>query len=91
MKSYRKHRREVFRKRPDVKKAYDALKPEYDLIARLIEKRLSRGLTQATLAKKIGTKQSAISRFESGTSNPTVDFLYKIADAVGANVKITVS
>ncbi|KKW32845.1 MAG: Helix-turn-helix domain protein [Candidatus Uhrbacteria bacterium GW2011_GWA2_53_10] len=75
----------------ETKKAYDDLEPEYALVRLMIEKRLQRKLTQAALAKKIGTKQSAISRFESGTYNPTIGFLRKMSDALGAELKISVS
>lgn len=74
-----------------VKKAYDELGPDFALIEKLIEKRIQKGLSQSQLAEKIGTKQSAISRFESGSYNPSMNFLYKIADAVDAKLTITVS
>lgn len=49
------------------------------------------GLSQAALAKRIGTKQSAISRVESGVyrSVPSLSFLRKIATACGAHLGIT--
>lgn len=49
------------------------------------------GLSQAALAKRIGTKQSAISRVESGVyrSVPSLSFLQKIAAACGAHLGIT--
>ncbi len=90
MKSYEKFKKELL-KDPIVRKHYDDLGPEYELIARMIQKRLDEGLSQAALAKKIGTKQSAISRFESGSYNPTLAFLNKVADALDAHLKITVS
>ena len=90
MKSFTSFKKEALRD-PVVKKYYDELGPEFAIISLLIEHRLKNGLTQADLAKKIGTKQSAISRFESGIYNPTITFLYKIADALDAKVKITVS
>ncbi len=74
-----------------IKKTYNELEPEFVVIEKLIVQRLKRGMTQAGLAKKIGTKQSAISRFESGSYNPTIDFLYKVADALDTKLKITVS
>ncbi len=90
MKSFEEFKREAL-KDPEFKKAYDALEPEYALIEKLIENRINKGITQAALAKKMGTKQSAISRFEAGGSNPTVAFLYKLADALGVQLKITIS
>lgn len=83
--------KEVFAKRPDVKEAYDELEAEYTLISKLIEYRLKKGVTQTELAKKMGTKQSVISRFESGTENPTLEFLRKLAKAIGAKISIKVS
>ena len=78
-------------KDPEVKKEYDRLGPEFAIINKIIEKRINEGLTQKELARRVGTKQSAISRFESGSYNPTIKFLYKIADALGVELKITVS
>ncbi|MDD2680804.1 MAG: helix-turn-helix transcriptional regulator [Patescibacteria group bacterium] len=54
------------------------------IVAEMVqEARLSHGLTQAELAKKINTKQSAISRLESGSYSPNLSFLKKIAQALG--------
>jgi DNA-binding XRE family transcriptional regulator len=74
-----------------IKKAYIELGPEFALVEKFIERRIESGLSQSQLAKKIGTKQSAISRFESGRSNPSIGFLRKLADAVDARITITVS
>lgn len=74
----------------EIRKSYDELEPTFAVIEKLIQRRLKRGLTQNDLAKKMKTKQSAISRFESGSYNPTIDFLYKVADALDTKLKITV-
>ena len=78
-------------KRPGVRRALEELKqdPEFALLDRIIAKRKNDGLTQAKLAKKMKTKQSVISRFESGGTNPTLEFLKKLADALGTDMKIT--
>jgi ribosome-binding protein aMBF1 (putative translation factor) len=76
-------------KNKNVKRYYDELEPEFSLIKLMIEKRLDKNLSQADLAKKIGTKQSAISRFESGSSNPTLQFVNKIAHALNVKLKIS--
>lgn len=89
--NYKEHRDEVFRKRPGIKKAYDEMEAEYALIQRMIDQRAKHGMTQTDLARKVGTKQSAISRFEAGGSNPTVAFLYKIADALDAQLHVTLT
>lgn len=91
MQSYKNLKKDVFTKRPGVKKAYKDLEMEYAIIEQLITFRLRCGVTQAELAKKVGTKQSVISRFESGTENPTLGFLRKITDALGAQLSVTIS
>ncbi len=75
---------------PETKKEYDRLAPRYAVISNLIEARLKRGLTQGELAEKIGTKQSAIARLEGGNVNPSLEFLQKIAQALGSKLIIQV-
>lgn len=74
---------------PEMKREYDRLGPEYALIDRIIEKRIEKKMTQGELARKIGTRQSAISRLESGNGNPTLGFLQKVASAL--DTRLTVS
>lgn len=75
-------------KNSEFKSEYERLKPKYDLITQLINARLKAGLSQTDLAKKVGTKQSAIARLESGQANPTVSYLEKVAKAVNSNLYI---
>ncbi len=89
MKSYKSFKTELL-KDEGIKKNYDELGPEFAIVEKLIERRIRKGFTQAELAKKVGTKQSAISRFESGSYNPSVGFLYKLAEALGAKLRISV-
>lgn len=75
----------------EIKKDYKALESEFELIAIIIKKRIEKGLTQKALAKKLGTKQSAISRLESGSYNPSFTFLRKTADAMDLELKISLA
>jgi ribosome-binding protein aMBF1 (putative translation factor) len=50
--------------KPGVKKAYDALEEEYAALHTMLEARLAAGLTQADIAKRMGTTVSAVSRLE---------------------------
>lgn len=75
-------------KDPEFKKEYDKLGPEYELISKVIGARIKKGLTQAELAKKIGTKQSAIARLESGNANPSFNFLKKVGTGLGKRLQI---
>jgi len=86
-KSYKQFKKELLKDKK-IKQAYDDLGPEFALIEIIIKKRIEKGLTQKQLAKKIGTKQSAISRFESGTYNPSFSFLQKVANALDARLKV---
>ena len=76
---------------PEFRAELDALQPKYDLIRAILDARLKKGVSQAELARRVGTTQSAIARFESGTANPTLDFLSKVSAAVGAKLEVKVS
>ena len=73
-------------KNPEFAAEYEALGPQYELIAHIIRLRQMRGLTQAELADRLGTKQPAISRLEAGLDNPSVEFLSRVARALGARL-----
>lgn len=75
-------------KDPEFRREYEALKPEYDLMCAIMDARLKKGMTQAEIARRAGTTQSAIARFESGKTNPTLDFASRILRAVGARLEV---
>jgi uncharacterized protein len=54
----------------------------------LIAARRAAGLTQAELAAKVGTTQSAIARLEGGAITPTVETLCRLADVLGLRFEI---
>ncbi len=89
MKTYKQFKKELL-KNKQIKESYNELGPEFEVIALLIKKRIKGRLTQRELAKMVGTKQSAISRLESGTYNPTISFLYRVADALDARIKVSI-
>lgn len=78
-------------KQRGLKQAYNELEPEFAVIRMIIAKRLAAGLTQTQLAKKLGTKQSAISRLEQGSANPSLALLVKLSKALNAKLKISIS
>jgi len=53
---------------------------------RITEVREGQGITQAALAKKLKTTQSAVARIESGRQNVSTDTLKKIGQALGQNI-----
>lgn len=71
------------------KKAWHDLDTEFELLESMINAREKAGLTQEELARKIGTKQPALSRLErGGFKKATVETLRKIADALDARLVI---
>jgi DNA-binding XRE family transcriptional regulator len=76
---------------PDTKKEFDKLAPRYALISQLIEARIKNKMTQLDVAVKLGTKQSAIARFESGSVNPSLEFLQRVAEVMGYKLSVTLS
>lgn len=78
-------------KNPKIKAEYDKLQPEFAVIRAIVRARAEKGITQADLAKKIGTKQSVISRLESGNANPSIGFLKKLAAALNTKLEIKFS
>ena len=52
--------------------------------------RTEAGLTQAALATRMGTTQSAIARMEGGGARPTLETLEKLAGAVGQELVVGV-
>lgn len=75
-------------KDPKLKAEYDKLQPEFAIIRAIIRARVAYGVTQENLAQKIGTKQSVISRLESGRANPSVAFLQRLAEALNSHLEI---
>lgn len=73
----------------EVQKDYEDLKVLYDIKHEIIRLRLEQGLSQKELAEKINTKQSAISRLESGEYNPSIELLAKVANALGKELQIS--
>ncbi|MEX1013551.1 MAG: helix-turn-helix transcriptional regulator [Candidatus Paceibacterota bacterium] len=89
MKDFKDFKKELL-KNKETKEAYNDLSLEFEIISLLIEKRIKNKITQKDLAKKIGTKQSSISRFESGDYNPSISFINKIAKALDAKIEINI-
>ena len=89
MRNYEQFKKRVLKNR-DVRQEYDALGPEFAIITLLMQWRLHRRITQRQLAARVGTKQSAISRLESGTYNPSLVFLHKVADALDVRLEVSI-
>ena len=71
------------------KQEYERLGPRYAVISQIIEARTGQQITQEELALRVGTQKSNISRLESGSYNPSLDFLTKVAKSLGKDIHIT--
>jgi len=76
--------------RPDVKKAYDDVAEEFAFLDEVLKARAESGLTQAEVAARVGTTQSAIARLESAEPrhSPSIATLQKYAKALGYKLEI---
>jgi len=77
-------------KRADVKAEYDKLGEEFALLDEFLKARAAAGITQAEVAERIGTTQSAIARLESGSGkhSPSLATLRKYANALGCRLEL---
>ena len=64
------------------------LAPYEDVARMIIRLRIDHDLTQESLAERVGTSKTAISRLESGRHAPTTETLRKIAGAFGGHLVI---
>ncbi len=75
-------------KDPEFRREDRRQKLYYDLILEIIKRRRELNLSQKELATRVGTRQSSISRIESGEHNMRLSTLIEIAEALQARVRI---
>jgi transcriptional regulator with XRE-family HTH domain len=76
--------------RPDVKREYDRLAGEFEFLDEILRARAAAGLTQAEVAARIGTTQSAVARLESSVRghSPSIATLQRYASALGCKLQV---
>lgn len=76
--------------RADVKAEYDGLDEEFRFLDEFLKARAAAGVTQAEVAERIGTTQSAVARLESGKGkhSPSIATLQKYAHALGCRLEL---
>ncbi len=81
-----------WKQNPEFKKEYDGLEEEFLLFDELLTARQKAGLTQAEVAKKMGTRTPAVRRLEAGSCNKkpalSITTLQKYAKAVDCHLEI---
>jgi len=87
--SLQRFKRQAFA-RPGVKAAYEALDEEFAFLDQVLNARAKSGLTQAQVAKRVGTTQSAIARLESAAPkhSPSIATLQRYAKALGYRLEV---
>lgn len=68
--------------------AYAETDAEFQVIEAMMRARIEAGLTQAEVAERAGTTQSAIARLEGGRVSPSVNTLRRYAAAVGKRLRV---
>ena len=80
---------EKWMKNLEYRKAHEALAPEFELARAVMAARVTAGLTQEQLARRMDTTQSVIARLESGRTRPSTQTLERLASATGTRLKIS--
>jgi transcriptional regulator with XRE-family HTH domain len=75
--------------RPEVRREYEGLKEEFEILDEILKARAEAGITQAELAARIGTTQSA-ARLETamGKHSPSIGTLKRYASALGYRLQV---
>lgn len=86
---------EAFRKKllsdPEVLKAYEAPKAEFEVAMALIKARLAAKMTQLDVARRMRTSQAQIARLESGQHFPSMSSIHKDAQAVNRKINLSIN
>jgi ribosome-binding protein aMBF1 (putative translation factor) len=72
----------------EVAQALKEIEVEYQVARAIVKARVTKGLTQEELAKKLNTTQSVISRVESAKTMPTLSFLKRVATALNVSLQV---
>jgi len=83
-----KEAKKIIASNPEVAAELENNAVEYQVISEIIRARSEQKVSQKELAERIGTRQSNISRLESGNYNPSLEFLEKVAEALGKKLEI---
>ena len=73
---------------PEFREEYRKADAEFRLVETLVRARMNANLSQAELARRIGTTQSAIARLEGGGVSPSISTLRRYAEATGSRLEI---
>ena len=86
---YEKLRKDLW-KDPEFRREYKKLEPEFQIARQIIGARIKKNMTQAELAKIMGTGQAVISRLEGMNAKPSISLLERVASALKTKLTITI-
>ncbi len=82
---------EEWKKDPKYREEYESLTSEFEVARELIHARARARLTQAEVARRMGTTQSVVARLEGGTKSVNLRTLEKYATATGSHLHVRLS
>lgn len=77
-------------KNQELKRYYDEYDKQLEIAYRILQLRKKAQLSQAELARRVGTTQSNIARMEQGRQNFTIDTLSKVAKSLNKNLEVSI-
>ncbi len=75
-------------KNPEIKKRFNAEGKQLEIAYRILQLRKEQGMSQSSLARRLGTTQSNVARIEAGQQNYTTITLQKIARAFRRDLRV---
>lgn len=72
----------------EVKREYDALEPEFQIVRAMLDARIAENMTQQQLADRTGIDRADISKLENGNGNPSLKLLKRLAEGLGRKLRI---
>ena len=83
--NWKEHKKQLM-KNAKFRYEYEALEPEYKLMAAMIRQRLKKEPTQKQAADLLNTKQEIITHMGRGESRPSLSTIKKVTDALDAEI-----
>ncbi|MFD7062735.1 helix-turn-helix domain-containing protein [Streptomyces sp. NPDC059906] len=73
---------------PEFEAAFEDARSRSSLLRRMVTRRKARRISQATVAERMETTQSAVSELESGSTDPRLSTMQRYARAIGCRLDV---
>jgi ribosome-binding protein aMBF1 (putative translation factor) len=74
----------------DYRREYERARLANEVAIKVIRYRVSHGLSQAALARRLGMKQPNVARLEAGDHEPSLTTLARLSEALGQDFSVVV-